>query len=87
MTTLTVREAQTNLEQVVHDVVAEASQTILTTDNGEQAILMSYAEYRSIQETEFLLSNPKTAKQLYKALEELEQGKVVTVPLDKHYLD
>ena len=82
MTTLTVREAKSNLEQVVHNVVAEASQTILTTDNGDQAVLISFAEYRSIQETEFLLSNPRTAKQLYQALEELEQGKVVIVPLD-----
>jgi antitoxin YefM len=88
MTTLTVHEAQTNLEQVVLEVVDEAGQAVLTTDNGKQAVLISLdeyksiQEYRSIQETEFLLSNPKTAKQLYQALEELEQGKVVTVPLD-----
>jgi antitoxin YefM len=82
MTSVHVRDATLNLEAMVRAVVEDASQTILTTDNGEQAILMSFAEYRSIQETEFLLSNPKTAMQMYQALDEIKNNQVISIPLE-----
>jgi antitoxin YefM len=81
MTALTVREAKNDLENVVQRVLTQADPTILTTDEGEQVILLSYAEYKSIQETDFLLSNPRTATELYQALEQVKQGQVVSIPL------
>jgi antitoxin YefM len=81
MTALTVREAKNDLENVVQRVLTQADPTILTTDEGEQVILLSFDEYKSIQETDFLLSNPRTATELYQALEQVKQGQVVSIPL------
>jgi antitoxin YefM len=81
MTALTVREAKNDLESVVQKVLTQADPTILTTDEGEQVILLSFAEYKSIQETDYLLSNPRTASELYQALEQVKQGQTVSIPL------
>ncbi len=81
MVAVTVREAKENLEDLVRSVVEDAGQIILTTNDGDQAIIISYAEFRSMRETEFLLSDPRTAVQMYKALEELKHGKVITKEL------
>ncbi len=44
---------------------------------GEDVVVLSRADYDSMQETMYLLSSPKNAERLAKGIEEYENGKGV----------
>ena len=49
---------------------------VVITRNRDQAVVMlSLAEYQSLQETAYLLRSPANAKRLLKSIESLERGK------------
>jgi len=58
MTSLTAREARTNLYRMI-DQAAESHQPILITGKRSNAVLVSADDWRAIQETLYLLSVPK----------------------------
>lgn len=57
MSTLPIRDAQLNLQNVI-DEVTESHKPILIMGESSNAVLLSEADWASIQETLYLLSIP-----------------------------
>ena len=56
----------------VFDQILNHSQTILVKqNNGKDVVIMSYSEFKSYEETIYLLSSQINAWRLFKAIEEL----------------
>ncbi len=75
MNAITVTQAEKDLEQLISNVIANADPTIICNDKGQKAVLISYDEFTSWQETLYLLSNPANAEHLRKSISEAETGK------------
>ena len=48
---------------------------VITRNRDQAVVMMSLAEYESLQETAYLLRSPANAKRLIAAVEALERGK------------
>ena len=55
---------------------------IITRRRDQAVVVLSLAEYESLQETAHLLRSPGNAKRLLKSIESLERGKVVRKKLN-----
>ena len=76
MNIVTVNEAKRNLDSLIKKVFSDAEPTIITTDSGQQIVLLSLYEFNSWQETAYLLSNPANAMHLRKSIAEAQLGNV-----------
>lgn len=74
MNATTVKEAQKNLDRLIALVNADAEPTIICSDQGQQAVLLSLAEFHSWQETLYLLANPSNAAHLRQSIAEAQAG-------------
>jgi antitoxin YefM len=77
MTVITVNEAKRNLDALIAKVISNAEPTIITTDTGQQIVLLPLAEFNAWQETAYLLSNPANATHLLQSIAEARLGQVV----------
>ena len=77
MNVVTINEAKRNLDLLIAKVVANAEPTIITTDTGQQIVLISLDEFNAWQETAYLLSNPANAAHLRQSIAEAQLGKIV----------
>ncbi|MBX3058521.1 MAG: type II toxin-antitoxin system Phd/YefM family antitoxin [Anaerolineae bacterium] len=67
MTVLTVTEARTRLFQLI-DEVADSHKPILITGKRANAILLSEADWRAIEETMYLLNIPGMRESIIEGL-------------------
>jgi antitoxin YefM len=77
MNVVTVNEAKRNLDSLIAKVVSNAEPTIITTDTGQQIVLLPLDEFNAWQETAYLLSNPANAAHLRQSIAEAQLGKIV----------
>lgn len=77
MNAVTLTEAKKNLEQLIEQVISDVEPTIITTDTGQNIVLLSLDEFNAWQETLYLLSNPANAEHLRQSIEEAQSGKIV----------
>lgn len=75
MNVVTIKEAKLNLESLIEKVFSDAEPAIITTDSGQQIVLLSLDEFSAWQETAYLLSNPANAAHLRKSIAEAQLGK------------
>lgn len=74
METITYTKARAHLAQTM-DEVCENHEPVIITRGGETAVVMlSLADYKSLEETAYLLRSPKNAQRLLEAIGELERG-------------
>jgi len=66
-----------HLKSFLDKVLLSRSPLFVTRTNGEDVVVMSKAEYDSMQETFYLLKSPKNAARLLDALSDYEKGKGV----------
>ena len=83
MTIVTINEAKRNLDAVIAQVVSNAEPTIITTEAGQQIVLLPLAEFNAWQETAYLLSNPANAAHLRQSIAEAQSGQVAEHKLTK----
>lgn len=76
MNTTTVKEAKKNLDHLIEQANADAEPTIICSDQGQKAVLLSLEEFNSWQETLYLLSNPANAEHLRQSIAEAKAGKI-----------
>ena len=58
------------------DRVCDDHEPIIITRNGQQAVvMMSLDDFKSLEETSYLLRSPKNAKRLLESIAALEAGK------------
>jgi len=74
MNTITYTAARSNLAQTMKDVCADHEPVIITRKD-EAVVMLSLEDYKSLEETAYLLRSPKSAKRLLASVAELEGGK------------
>jgi antitoxin YefM len=66
-----------NLANTLDKVNDDHEPMLITRQNGKEAVLMSYEDYRSIEETLYLLSSPANAERILRSVAEVEAGKAI----------
>lgn len=84
MNILTFSEARASLKAVMDDVCTDHTPTVITRVNGEHVVMLSLADFNSIEETMYLLGSPKNASRLMESVAQLKAGKVRTKELIRH---
>ena len=75
MDSISYTSARSNLAKTMEQVCNDHA-PIAITRKGEGAVVMiSMADYQSLEETAYLLRSPKNARRLIEAVAELEKGK------------
>ena len=75
MDAITYTQARKNFTAVMNQVCEDHAPVIITRQSQQPVVMMSLEDYNAIEETLYLLRSPKNAQRLYKALDELKQGK------------
>ncbi|WP_199248612.1 type II toxin-antitoxin system Phd/YefM family antitoxin [[Phormidium] sp. ETS-05] len=75
MKAITSNQAKQQLDEIIEQVILDVEPTILCSDRGQQAVLMSLDEFNSWQETIYLLSNPANAEHLLESIKQAKSGK------------
>jgi antitoxin YefM len=88
MTTITASEARKNLFPLIKQVNDDRA-AIHISSRGGTAVLVSEAEWNSLQETCYLLRNPINAQRLIESMEQFRLGdavgrQLVDSPDDEH---
>ena len=63
------------LKAYLDKVLTNHTPLFVTRANGEDVVVLSKADYESMQETFYLLKSPKNAARLLEGIQEYEQGK------------
>lgn len=78
MRATTYTDFRRNLSATIDGVADDHEPVLITRSGGKPAaVLMSLEDFAAFEETRYLLSSPKNAKRLLKAVEELDAGKGV----------
>lgn len=75
MNVLTYTEARASFKQTMDSVCLHHDPTIITRQRGEHVVMMSLADYNSMEETMYLLSSPRNAERLMRSIEQVKAGK------------
>jgi antitoxin YefM len=84
MNILTFSEARAGLKAVMDDVCTDHSPTVITRQSGDAVVMLSLADFNSIEETLYLLGSPKNASRLLASFDQLKAGKARTRELDRN---
>lgn len=68
-------ELRQNLKKMIDQVSTNHAPTFITSHKKRKAVLLSYEDYCSLEETAYLLKSPKNAQRLLKALSDLKAKK------------
>jgi len=68
-----------HLKSFLDKVLASRSPLFVTRSNGEDVVVLSKADYDSMQETFYLLKSPKNAARLLDAIEDQQKGKSLPI--------
>ena len=72
MNVITVSQAESNLQNVIDQIINDVEPTIITTNTGDSVVMLPLDEFNAWQETRYLLSTPANAKQLIQTIAEDE---------------
>ena len=90
MRILPLAEVKAKLSQLVADVVATDEEVTITKNGQATAVLVSYEEFESWQETLAVLSDQELVKEIHTGMQQLKQdrGKLLTdTDLDQLFSD
>jgi antitoxin YefM len=72
---ITYTAARENLAATINRVCEDHAPVVITRNRDQSVVMLSLAEYESLQETAYLLRSPANAKRLIAAVESLNRGK------------
>lgn len=75
MNILTFSEARASLKTVMDNVCKDHAPTVVTRVNGEHVVMLSLADFNSIEETMYLLNSTNNANRLMESIAQLKAGK------------
>ncbi|THF65343.1 type II toxin-antitoxin system prevent-host-death family antitoxin [Pseudothauera rhizosphaerae] len=75
MDALTFSYTRAHLAEVMRTVNEDRAPVLVTTQRGKPVVIMSLDDYNALEETAYLLRNPKGAKRLMESVEQLRAGK------------
>ncbi len=76
MQVVSLTEARNNLKAVFDSVYLDNDEVIIHRKGHENVVVISFDEYNSMKETNYLLSSPKNKKVLLRSLADARKGKV-----------
>ncbi|MFA7241050.1 MAG: type II toxin-antitoxin system prevent-host-death family antitoxin [Sulfuricellaceae bacterium] len=74
MNALTYSYTRQHFAEVMRQVNDDCMPVVVTSQRGKPVVIMSLDDYHALEETAYLLRNPKGAKRLMSAIEELRGG-------------
>jgi len=77
MKSITYTAARENLAATINRVCEDHAPVIITRNRDQSVVMLSLAEYESLQETAYLLRSPANAKRLLDSIDAIKRGKVV----------
>jgi antitoxin YefM len=77
MKSITYTAARENLAATINRVCEDNAPVIITRNRDQSVVMLSLAEYESLEETAHLLRSPENAKRLLRSIDQLERGKGV----------
>lgn len=72
MKAITYTAARENLASTMDGVCMDHAPVIITRNRDQAVVMMSLADYESLQETAYLLRSPANARRLLESISELE---------------
>ena len=72
---ITYTAARENLASTINRVCEDHAPVVITRNRDQAVVMLSLAEYESLQETAYLLRSPTNAKRLLAAVDTLKRGK------------
>ena len=90
MRILPLAEVKAKLSQLVADIAATDEEVTITKNGQATAVLVSYEEFESWQETLAVLSDQELVKEIHTGIQQLKQerGKLLTdTDLDQLFAD
>ena len=76
MNALTYTDVRSNFASVMEQVCDDHEPVVITRSNKRPVVMMSLEDYESIEETLYLLRNPKNAQRLREAIQNDQKGNV-----------
>jgi antitoxin YefM len=74
MEAITYTNARQNLAKTMEKVCQDHSPVIITRKMNESVVIMSLEDYKSLEETAYLLRSPKNMRRLIESISQLENG-------------
>ena len=78
MNVITFSDARAIFKTVMDDVCRDHNPTVVTRVSGDHVVMLSLADFNSMEETMYLLSSPKNANRLTESIAQLKAGRVQT---------
>lgn len=75
MKSITYTAARENLASTINRVCEDHAPLMITRNRDQAVVMLSLAEYESLEETAYLLRSPANAKRLLRSIAALERGK------------
>jgi antitoxin YefM len=75
MDAITYTSARANLAKTMDRVCNDHEPLIITRSGDQSVVMVSLEDYKSLEETAYLLRSPANARRLLAAIESLESGK------------
>lgn len=82
MTAISYTAARENLAATMDKVCDDHAPIVITRNREQAVVMMSLADYEALEETAYLLKNPKNAKRIMSAVAQLDAGKGVARAVD-----
>ncbi len=82
MNAITYTAARENLASTMDRVCEDHDPVIITRNRSQAVVMLSLDDYEALQETAFLLNNPRNAKRIMSAVSQLDAGKGVERDID-----
>lgn len=83
MLSANVSDFRKEMKKYLDHVTEDFETLIINRGKGKGAVMISLSEYNSLMETMYLLSSKANADNLYDAIQQEKEGKVVVKDLDE----
>ena len=77
MDSISYSELRSHLAGTLDKVNDDHVPMLITRRNGKPAVLISLEDFKSYEETAYLMASPKNAERLNEAIAEVEAGKTI----------
>jgi len=78
METLSYSAFRSHLAEMLDRVNDDHRPILITRQKGKPAVVMSLEDFKSYEETAYLMASPRNAERLNQAIEEVEAGRIVS---------
>lgn len=82
ITAINISDARKYLKRITDDVVAYDDHVIITKPHNKNVVIISESEFKSMQETLYLLSSDANQKALNKSIDQMNASEVKSLSME-----